>query len=1018
MIRLAPNQARRRNNHPQSAFPCIPWYALVGLRILAILFLVPVDPTRVWSATGPEKPARLLVMPRPGVAQADLDRFHTRHRLKLLRSHLALGNLQVLELPRGISPAEAAQACAREGLAVFAEPDAKIRAHALPNDPKVQSGEQWHLHNRGLSGGRVGADIQAVRAWDSLRDASSIIVAVVDSGIHYTHEDLAANMWRNPGEIPGNGRDDDRNGLIDDVHGLNAAGDNGDPMDTNGHGTHVAGIIGAVGNNGKGGSGVAWKVQLMACRFLVEDGEGNISDAIRCLDYARSKGAQVINCSWGTTANSAALSAAVDRLRTAGIIVVVSAGNEEADNDQVGEYPANFPHDNLVVVAATTASDRLASFSNFGASRVDLGAPGMAIHSTWNSSDTAYTVLSGTSMSAPMVSGALALLRARFPSESPPQLIDRLISTSDSLPDLAGKSVSGGRLNLRRALEETLFADFSVSTLLGSPPLMVSFTNTSRGEATAIRWDFGDGASSTDTQPSHTFEFEGNFTVTLKVTGTNGVQSVKTRVIATLGNYTGTPKPFAWFDPGSAKPLILFDDDVSPAIRLPFPFRFYGKVYEEVFVGANGIMGFRSEGLEFRANTTLPTLAPPNAILCPYWDNLNPGLSGEVTTTTIGTAPDRRFVTTWSQVPLNLGGLPLTFQAILEEGTGNIVFQYLEVHPESFRAGGLGATVGVESESGEIGYRYSFNGAPRTLTNHQAILIQPRFSPGMRVTPAGSISVSGPPGGPFSPASASVQLENLGQTPLQWRARLSASWLSLLPVSGTLEAGARATLTLSIEDTAKELPAGNHLDIIEIFNESNGIGNARIPVTLSIQGQAGELVLSQDAEFSASGPAGGPFTPSSRVYTLSNKGDAPIQWKSTSTTTWITLSPNQGTLGPGESAALLSRLTPDAEDLPTGSHRAEIQVTNLSTGRGGGIRLVNLQVLPPAPPRLSLESDSFGLHLTILFRPQATVRIESSPDLTRWTSLQTGTTSGDGALQVDLPVQFQGNLFLRAIAQP
>ena len=271
--------------------------------------------------------------------------------------------------------------------------------------------------------------------------------------MRYTHEDLADNMWVNPDEIPGNGLDDDGDGYVDDVHGINVIANTGDPNDDHGHGTHVSGTVGGVGNNSVGVVGVAWKVQIMACKFLDASGSGFISDAVKCIDYARSKGAKVINASWGSTSfTSQALHDAIDNLRQAGIIFVAAAGNSAQDNGVNPIYPASYDLDNIISVAATTRNDDLAVFSNYGATTVDLGAPGDPIFSCWNGSDSDYRYFQGTSMAAPHVTGTCALLMAHYPNDNYQQIINRILSNVDPLPSLEGKCVSGGRLNLQKAL--------------------------------------------------------------------------------------------------------------------------------------------------------------------------------------------------------------------------------------------------------------------------------------------------------------------------------------------------------------------------------------------------------------------------------------------------------------------------------------------------------------------------------------------------------------------------------------
>jgi subtilisin family serine protease len=266
-------------------------------------------------------------------------------------------------------------------------------------------------------------------------------VAVLDSGVRYTHEDLAANMWVNP---------------ADGGHGWNALTWTNDPQDDNGHGTWMAGVLGAVGNNGKGVVGVAWRVQIMACKCFGSNATGSDSDIISCIYYAMFNGARVINASLGSYAYSQSLSNAIRTAARSGIIVVAAAGGPPAvDVDVQPYYPACYQIDNIVSVAYTTRGDLLGTRSNYGATNVDLAAPGKDIYTTAFNSDTAYLgnpALEGTSYAAPYVSGALALMLAKFPTESYQQIISRLLNATDPVPTLAGKCLTSGRLNLRKAL--------------------------------------------------------------------------------------------------------------------------------------------------------------------------------------------------------------------------------------------------------------------------------------------------------------------------------------------------------------------------------------------------------------------------------------------------------------------------------------------------------------------------------------------------------------------------------------
>lgn len=389
---------------------------------------------------------RILIQPKAGTSRTALNHFQRGRKDVVLRTFAGIGRLQVLRVPNDETVAGLIAEYQKSGLVEFAEPDYAIHAAAtLPDDPKFLDGTLWSLDNYGQNGGTAGADIDAPAAWDVLTSASNIVVAVIDSGIRYTHEDLAANMWASP---------------VDGSHGWNAVATNNLPLDDNGHGTLVAGVLGAVGNNAKGVVGVAWSVQMMACKCLDSTGNGNVSDLITCIDYARTNGAKIINASLDSPDFSLALSNAIVSTRDAGMIFVASAGNGNpgTDDDLNPTYPACYKIDNIVSVAYTTRNDALGNLSNFGATNVTLAAPGDQVYSTYNSSDSAYYPpfsfynIAGTSFAAPEVSGALALMLAKFPTENYQQIIRRLLNATDPLPALVGKCVTGGRLNLHKAL--------------------------------------------------------------------------------------------------------------------------------------------------------------------------------------------------------------------------------------------------------------------------------------------------------------------------------------------------------------------------------------------------------------------------------------------------------------------------------------------------------------------------------------------------------------------------------------
>ncbi len=398
--------------------------------------------------TAAYRPDQILIQPKKNVTTAALANFHALHQSQVLKTFPNVGRVQVLRVPKNETVEGLVAKYQKSGLVEFAEPDYYLHADAAPNDPFYQDGTQWGLNNTGQDGGVPDADIDAPEAWDVLNSAGKIIVAVVDSGVRYTHEDLAGNMWVNPN---------------DGGHGFNALTGTNDPMDDFGHGTMVAGLLGAVGNNGKGITGVAWEAQIMACKCLDSSGNGTESAAVACLDYARTNGARVINFSIEATVNLLAVSNAIVALRDAGIIVVASCGNgnflsPHLNADVTPFYPACYPLDNIVSVTYTSRSDDLGGRANYGATSVDLAAPGDQVTSTYFTSDNAYFVstpqsgFSGSSYAAPLVAGACAMMLEKYPHETYQQIIARVLKATDPLPALAGKCVSGGRLNLWKAL--------------------------------------------------------------------------------------------------------------------------------------------------------------------------------------------------------------------------------------------------------------------------------------------------------------------------------------------------------------------------------------------------------------------------------------------------------------------------------------------------------------------------------------------------------------------------------------
>jgi subtilisin family serine protease len=333
----------------------------------------------------------------------------------------------------------------------FSGRSASPLAPRWPNDPLLA--EQWGLVNTGQRNGRAEADISAFAAWEKTKGSKKVVVAVLDSGVDYTHPDLAGNMWHRPADLEM--YFDEDLGVVDDSEGFSAVESERDPMDENGHGTHCAGIVGAEGDNNLGIVGVNWHVEIMPLKFMGRGGFGSTKDAIEAINYviARKKegvNVRVISASWGSPSRSRALEDVIRKAGEADILFVAAAGNDGANADKRPHYPSGYKLPNVLSVAALDRRDELASFSNYGEKGVHVAAPGKEILSTWLNGE--YEEHSGTSMATPFVAGVAGLVLSVEPNLSVKELRERLMNTSDKLDSLKGKVVSGGRVNAARAV--------------------------------------------------------------------------------------------------------------------------------------------------------------------------------------------------------------------------------------------------------------------------------------------------------------------------------------------------------------------------------------------------------------------------------------------------------------------------------------------------------------------------------------------------------------------------------------
>jgi subtilisin family serine protease len=349
---------------------------------------------------------------------------------------------------KGVSVPDAVSRYKNDPRVAFVEPNYIVHTDdVFPNDPRFP--EMWALHNIGQTGGTPDADIDAPEAW-SIGTGGTVLVGIIDTGVDWHHPDLAANIFTNPGEIPANGVDDDGNGYVDDIHGWDFINNDNDPYDDNRHGTHVAGTIAAVGNDSLGVVGVSWSARILPIKFLDSEGYGSNADAILAVEYATRMGVRLTSNSWGGGGFSTALRDAIEEAGNQGILFIVAAGNDSGDNDDYPQYPASYDLDNIIAVASTDHTDALSWFSNYGLESVDVGAPGSDILSTFPNNS--YGTLSGTSMATPHVSGAVSLVWAAAPTMTALEVKNAILSTVDPIPALAGRVVSGGRLNVNNLL--------------------------------------------------------------------------------------------------------------------------------------------------------------------------------------------------------------------------------------------------------------------------------------------------------------------------------------------------------------------------------------------------------------------------------------------------------------------------------------------------------------------------------------------------------------------------------------
>ncbi|HOJ96760.1 MAG TPA: S8 family serine peptidase [Methanospirillum sp.] len=421
---------------------------------------------------------------------------------------MGVKGMQVVKVPDTMSVPDAVQFYKSNEHVVYAEPnyvthlpaplgnsenvvqtlESEAPGMTIPNDPDFNL--QWGMYNT-QNGSSARADISAPEAWNISTGSSEVIVAVIDSGVDYNHEDLAENC----------------------ISGYDFVNNDDDPMDDNGHGTHCAGTISAVTNNSKGIAGVSWNSKILPVKVFDAAGQSNTVLEILGILYAKEQGADIISCSWGSYIYSEALKEAIESTPA---LFVCAAGNEGYDTDEIPFYPADYNSANIISVGASDRYDMLTWFSNYGLTSVDLLAPGEDIYSTLPGT---YGMMDGTSMAAPFVAGTAALIKSEKPGNDAVQIKNLILNSVDQKFWLNTTCVTGGRLNAYRPLSQVLplHAEFKAEPSSGTIPLTVQFTDMSSGEPESWHWTFGDGFESTLQNPTHLYMKPGKYTITLTV---------------------------------------------------------------------------------------------------------------------------------------------------------------------------------------------------------------------------------------------------------------------------------------------------------------------------------------------------------------------------------------------------------------------------------------------------------------------------------------------------------------------
>ena len=789
-------------------------------------------------------PDRLLVKFKPGASGTQVDnalnkaKNNNKGKSKKSkdRSFKFMNGLKLVTLPPGRNLQDAINQLKKNPNVLYVEPDYEMHINATPNDPSYS--ELWGLHNSGQTiwgqAGIADVDINAPEAWNTTTGSSNVVIAVLDSGVNHSHPDLIDNMWVNPNEVA-NGVDDDGNGYIDDIYGIDAYNNDSNPMDDNKHGSHVAGTISSVGNNSVGVTGVSQSTKIIGCKIGNAAGNIFVSSAVICMDYIYdlkvNKNINIVatNNSWGGGSFSNAMYQAIEKHMDAGILFLAAAGNDGTDNDSIPHYPSNYYLPNVIAVAATDNRDNLASFSDYGRRSVHIGAPGVGIYST--TLGTSYEFLQGTSMATPQVSGLIALLAAEDPSRDWKTLKNLVIAGGKDIASLDTTTAAGRRIRAwdtdgtgsmtcnNQTVTSTIYpvASSSTITLGGSLGLGIlnincdtgagNLTVTGTGPATVndiYLLDDGLGFDKVANDGIYSANWSapavaGTYTLTFPDSQTTSVT-----VSSTLKPYRQPQSTTYNYRDLSGLTSYSLANGSYYSTSTPFPIKFGGHAgYSTLYFTSKGFVSFHVPSTD-GANIEIPNVGF-NSLVAPFWDDLD-ATNGSFRLGSTST----EYILDW-QVPHSNNAGTVQFQIVFTKDSSDVIFNYKDVNfGNASLDAGASASVGVQVTASD-GTLYSRDSA--TLSNNSALLWQ--LDSGAPTADAGadqdvnggdSITLSGSgsdaDGGDLTyawlqTAGSSVTLSNANSATASFTAPASSGTLTF-QLTVTDDAGRQASDTIDV----------------------------------------------------------------------------------------------------------------------------------------------------------------------------------------------------------------------------